>query len=118
MDKYFAHLLEKFQTSIDALNASQAQLCFLVAIRDFKTEEITLDQLIWVASQLSFLHKIYKSENDLELLSALTACSEIPFYLHRIPETDKDGSITLNMIRETMQYFQKYQHLISNISRY
>ena len=81
-------------------------------IRDFKDGELKLEELSLLASKLVQIPQTSDDKEMEELKDVIHICSEIGFYLHRIPEVDRGGKNTFSFLLETMEYYQKNKKLL------
>jgi len=113
MNKYTTSLLNRVGAkNLENLSVEKLKRIFLLAINDFKNENIMLEELVYFASLLVQMPQTVDNNELEELKEAIHSCSEIGFYLHRIPEVDSEGKNTLSFLLETMKYHQKYKKLI------
>jgi len=113
MKQYTANLLFRIgETNIENLSFKKLRIIFLMAIRDFKKENLTLEELLWFTSKLVQMPQDDDDKETEKLKEIIYGCSEIGFYLHRIPEVDVDGKITFSFLLETMEYYQKNKKLL------
>ncbi len=99
-------------SSITDLTVEQLQKIFIFAVNDFKLGEISLDGLSSIASYIWPIPKVTDTKDEEELKEVIHDCSEINFYIRKIPEVDKDGSATLAYLMRTLLYFDKHKGII------
>lgn len=106
--QYTANLLSDIkEKNIEDLTFDKLKLIFLMAIKDFKEGKLQIKELSAFSSGLVEMPEFSDDEEMKELKEVIYFCSEINFYLHQIPEVDKDGTITISFILKTMEYYQK-----------
>lgn len=101
------------ETNAQNLSFEKLRTVFLMAIRDFKSGKLTLEELSWFASELVQMPRPNDGKEMEELKGVILSCSEIGYYLHQIPEVDTNGENTVSFLLETMRYYQKHKKLLA-----
>lgn len=99
-------------SSVQDATYEQLKKMFLLLINAFKKEEIPLEFLCELASEMWQHPKEEDSYEMEELKEIIQGCSEINSYIRKIPEVDKDGQTTLGYLMDTLLYFEKNKSLI------
>lgn len=98
-----AYYLERVGiTSLEALEFEQRKKVFLLATKDFMDEVIDLDILCNIGADLWKNPSDVQGKDEVELNSALYACSELSFYVRRFPD------MFVSFMTEVKSYFEKY----------
>ncbi len=85
---------------------------FLFGIDDFLSEQICLDQLAGLASEVWSPPETNDDPEIGKLKSALEACSELSFYVRKMATIPELQTSFLQFFVEVMQYYTENQRLI------
>lgn len=96
----------------EQLTEEQLQRVFLLAVQDFKNENIFLEELSAFASSIWQEPNSADSSELVTLKETIDNCSEIIFYLHKIPEVDKKAEQTVSLLLSTFQYYEKHKNIL------
>lgn len=98
--------------TVGDLNHQQLKRYFLLALTDFTTGEISLEELSALAGTAWSPPLPTDTPDTVAFKSALEACSELPFYLRKQFEGRAVKSSLLHFLTETIQYYQSNKHLV------
>ena len=98
--------------SVHQLGYEHMRKYFLLAVKDFLSDQICLEQLAGLATEIWSPPEVRDDHQIIKLKSALEACSELPFYLRKISTTEGSQANFLQFFAEVMQYYQENKHLI------
>lgn len=113
MNKYTVELLSEIGAdSKSKLSFDNLKTVFLMAVRDFKDGKLKLEDLSLFASDIVQMPDKHDSSQMAELKETIHLCSEIGYYLHQIPEVDKDGKNTIEFLLQAMNYYEKNKELL------
>lgn len=108
-DRYLARL---GITHTQQLDHDRLQKYLLLGIQDFVSEQICLDQLAGMATEVWSPPEPGDSPEIIKLKSVLEACSELSFYVRKMATIPELQTSFLQFFTEVMQYYKENQHLI------
>lgn len=111
-DVFSVYLHRLGVATVGELNHQQLQRYFLLALTDFTTGEVSLDELGALAGTAWSPPLPTDTPETVALKSALEACSELPFYLRKLFEGRAVESPLLHFLTQTIQYYQSNKHLV------
>lgn len=108
--EYYLQYVES--ESINNLSFEKLQKIFLLSIKFFIQKEISLDDLSNIASTIWPIPLDSDTKEEFELKEAIHSCSEINFYIRKIPELDNDGKATLSYLMDTFKYYNIHKSIV------
>lgn len=91
--------------TVDELGQEQTEEIFLRAIKDFKDENISLDDLSFVAGKLWWSATEKEKGFSKELMDILTAGEEMDFYVRKVSEPQLD-TIFLGFLKDILEFYE------------
>lgn len=112
--KKFLSYLKKFDTSsIEEMNSNKITQVFLLLIHDFKTGDISLDELCAMGEKLLFRIKLIET-NTTETKHALERLYDLYYDLRIIQDKLMAKTFIQNLV-EVLDFYDKYEYIIKSI---
>lgn len=114
--EYFYDQLEKTVKPTKALYYKPTQLIFLLVLKDYLEEKISVNYFTSAATQLYYQlnnpSDFSSNSTAQELGSALEDASEIEYYQKNANKNESTKKMYAAMIKNLKEYFDKYKHLL------
>jgi hypothetical protein len=92
---------------LDQISVVDLKRIFLLMIKTYKNEEISLDTLSTLAGEIWTPPSQEDAPDVVELKEAVDACSELNFYMRKIPEISTADAVVADYLKKIFEYYAK-----------